>query len=76
VAEASSIIHLQPSFVIVTLARFAGRKVVKHQLRAKGLKVVHYAPRDLSPPANYYLAQYRDALLRNMRTGAVRPITP
>jgi hypothetical protein len=36
---------------------------VKHQLRAKGLKVAHFAARDLSRMAEDYLAQHRAQLI-------------
>jgi hypothetical protein len=62
-AEAAPSIHPQTSFVIATLARQTARKAVKHQLRAKGLKVAHFAARDLSRLADEYLAQHRTRLL-------------
>jgi hypothetical protein len=42
----------------LALARHEARKAVKHQLRAKGLKVTHIAPREINALANDYLAAH------------------
>ncbi len=62
-AEATPIIHPQPSFVIATLARQSALNAVKKEARAKGLKVSHFAVRELSIMAQEYIAQHRQALI-------------
>lgn len=57
-AEAAPSIHPRPSVVIAVLAKQAARNAVKAELRARGLKLSHFAPRDLSIMANEYLDQH------------------
>ena len=62
-AEAPSILHPQPSAVIVGLARQTARNAVKAELRAKGLRVTNFSARDLSVMADDYLARHRAELI-------------
>jgi hypothetical protein len=52
------------SIVIGTLAlaRFAARKAVKRELRAKGLRPTHIPPREINALANAYLAAHPELL--------------
>jgi hypothetical protein len=51
----------------LALARFAARKAVKLQLRAKGRRPTHIAPREINALAEEYLRQHRDRLLPEAR---------
>jgi citrate lyase beta subunit len=46
----------------LALARFAARKAVKRQLRAKGLRPTHIPPRQINVLANAYLAAHPELL--------------
>ena len=46
-----------------TLAQLRARNAVKDQLRKQGLKVSHYAAREISALAHEYLAAHRDELM-------------
>jgi len=61
--EATPTIHPQPSAVIGTLARQEALKAVKKEVRAKGLKVSHFAARELNMMADNHLAQHRAKLI-------------
>jgi len=54
---------IQPSTVIVTLARQAAIKAVKRELQAQGIKLYPFAQRDLVVMAAQYAAANRAALL-------------
>ena len=56
-------IPLEPSAVIVGLARQAALKAVKQELRDLGLRLSRFTARDLKIMANDYLAQHREALI-------------
>jgi hypothetical protein len=45
------------------LAQFRARQAVKDQLRKQGLKVSHYAAREISALACEYLATHREELM-------------
>jgi hypothetical protein len=45
------------------LARFRARQALKDQLRKQGLKVSHYAARDITAMAREYLSEHRSELL-------------
>jgi hypothetical protein len=61
--EAAPSIPLQPSAVIVTLARQAALKAVKQLLRDRGLKLSRFSLRDLKIMANNYMTVHRTRLL-------------
>jgi len=61
--EASRILQLPPCIVIATLARQAAIKAVKQQLQAQGIKLYHFAQRDIAAMANEYAAANRARLL-------------
>jgi Resolvase, N terminal domain len=56
-------IPLEPSAVIVGLARQAALKAVKQELRDLGRRLSRFTARDLKMMANDYLAQHREALI-------------
>jgi hypothetical protein len=66
-AEANRSIPQIPTIRITTaahvLAQFRARQAVKDQLRKQGLKVSHYAARDITAMACEYLSEHRSELL-------------
>jgi hypothetical protein len=65
-AEAKRSIPQIPTIHITTaahcLAQLRARNAVKHQLRKQGLKVSHYAARDITAMACEYLSEHRSEL--------------
>jgi hypothetical protein len=59
-AEANPSLRLNAA--IVTLARQQAIKAVKRQYQAKGLKVHHFARRDIVMAANEYLREHRELI--------------
>jgi hypothetical protein len=66
-AEATSSISQSPTIRITTaahaLAQLRARQAVKRQLQAQGLKVAHYAARDITILATQYLNEHRAELM-------------
>jgi hypothetical protein len=59
-----------PSIVINVLMRNAAREAVKHNIRAEGLRVSNFMPKDISRMAEAFIDNHRDKLL----AGALRAI--
>jgi hypothetical protein len=68
--EAPTILPRYPSIVIACLMRNAAREAVKHNIRAQGLKIANFLPKDITRMAEAFVANNRDALL----AGALRTI--
>jgi hypothetical protein len=59
-----------PSNVIAALMRNAAREAVKYNIRAEGLKVRDFLPKDITRMAEAFIDNHRDKLL----AGALRAI--
>ena len=59
-----------PSNVVAALMRNAAREAVKHNIRAEGLRVTDFLPKDISRMAEAFIDNHRDKLL----AGALRAI--
>jgi hypothetical protein len=59
-----------PSIVINVLTRNAPREVVKYNIRAEGLRISNFLPKDISRMAEVFIDNHRDKLL----AGALRAI--
>jgi integrase len=69
-AEATPSLPRYPSVVIGSLIRSAAREAVKHNIRAQGLRVTAFLPREISVMAEAFIGNNRDKLL----AGALRAI--
>jgi hypothetical protein len=63
VVEASTIIAPPPSRVIAALAHRRAIKAVKHQIKAKGLRLADFAYRAIVAQAEEYLIEHRTQLI-------------
>jgi hypothetical protein len=68
--EAALSLPRYPSTVIACLMRNAAREAVKHNIRAQGHKLSHYAAKDITRTAQEFVTNNRDVLL----AGAMRTI--
>jgi hypothetical protein len=59
-----------PSNVIAALMRNAAREAVKYNIRAEGLRVTNFLPKDITRMAEVFIDNHRDKLL----AGALRAI--
>ena len=48
---------------VIVVAKLRARRVVKDQIRAKGLKVSHYTAREISEQAEEYMAAHAEELV-------------
>jgi hypothetical protein len=69
-AEAAISLPRYPSLVIGALIRNAAREAVKHNIRAEGLRVTDFLPREISVMAEAFAEHHHDKLL----DGALRAV--
>jgi hypothetical protein len=68
--EATYSLPRYPSVVIGALIRNAAREAVKHNIRAEGLRVTDFLPREISVMAEAFATKHRETLL----AGALRAV--